>query len=192
MTLYTTRRLLNHLAQPTTTADDDTGILHWHYTEMDDKNFQIHGQTLFYLFILFSVILLVTLLLLYARWFFRFRHLHVSPSHPHTPHPAHAPHAPPTRGKGLDTAVIKAIPIVLHQCGGSGSVVEVECCICLGVFEEGDKVKVLTQCLHRFHSDCVDLWLFGQPSCPLCRVNLKPLPPPPRSLEVGPMCETVS
>ncbi|KAK9683461.1 hypothetical protein RND81_10G142700 [Saponaria officinalis] len=190
MALYTNRRLLNHLTQPTTTTDDNNrGLLHWHYTETDDKNFQIHGQTLFYLFILFSVILLATLLLLYARWFFRFRHLHTSATHHHPSHHPHAPHAPPTRVKGLDSAMIKAMPIILHQVSVVEREDEMECCICLGVFEEGDKVKVLTECFHRFHSDCVDRWLGSQPSCPLCRVNLKP-PLPSPSLDIL-QCETV-
>ncbi|KAK9700005.1 hypothetical protein RND81_08G210500 [Saponaria officinalis] len=170
-----TRRLMNHLPHLTTQDETNSHLLHLHYSELDDKNFKIHGQTLFYLFILFSLTLLVTLILLYARWYFRFRHLHAPPIHPH------APHAPPTRpAKGLDEAVIKAMPILLHQNGGG---VEMECCICLGVFDDGDKVKVLDECQHRFHSDCVDRWLLSQPTCPLCRVSLKP--PPPSDLELG-------
>ncbi|KAK9742336.1 hypothetical protein RND81_03G165000 [Saponaria officinalis] len=170
------RRHLNHLppppSPPLTTSKHSSNLLNLHYTEeFDDKNFQIKNQTLFYIFILFALTLLITLIILYARWFFRFRHLHTTSS------AANAPHAPPSCAKGLDSAFIKAMPIILHQgidvCDRDD---DVECCICLGVFEEGDKVKVLNECQHRFHSDCVDRWLGGQATCPLCRVSIGPLP----------------
>ncbi|XP_074278449.1 RING-H2 finger protein ATL66-like [Silene latifolia] len=179
MAFYLSRRHLNH--QPSLTTEDNSGVLHWHYAEMDDKNFQIHGRTLFYLFILFSIILLATLLLLYARWFFRFRHHHASATH--ISH-YNATHAPPTRSKGLDMLVIKAMPIILHQGSAVEREDEMECCICLGVFDDGDKVKVLNECNHRFHSDCVDRWLIGQATCPLCRLSLKP-PPPSSDLQLA-------
>ncbi|CAO2825697.1 unnamed protein product [Amaranthus hypochondriacus] len=161
------RRLLSHLSQ--LSADDNHHLLHWHYSEFDDHNFQIHGQTLFYLFILFSIILLVTLLLLYARWYFRFRHVH----HAHYPHVPHAPSSRAVVCRGLDPVAIKSMPIILHQRSTVGREDEMECCICLGVFEEGDKVKVLPKCDHRFHSDCVDRWLSTQSSCPLCRLSFR-------------------
>ncbi|XP_074323445.1 RING-H2 finger protein ATL66-like [Apium graveolens] len=49
----------------------------------------------------------------------------------------------------------------------------VECCICLGIFEERDRVKVLPQCGHCFHYHCVDNWLSTRASCPLCRSALR-------------------
>lgn len=161
-----TRHLLSHLPQ---VADENDHFLHWHLTEFDDKNFEVRGHTLFYLFILFSIILLITLLLLYARWYFRLRHLRAAVS-------SHHAHAPP-ECKGLDPVAIKAMPIILHQEAAVEREDQMECCICLGVFEDGDKVKVLSQCQHRFHSDCVDRWLLTQSSCPLCRVSLRVDPP---------------
>ncbi|XP_021732498.1 RING-H2 finger protein ATL66-like [Chenopodium quinoa] len=168
------RRLLNHLSQLTT--DENSRLLHWHYSEFDDHNFQIHGQTLFYLFILFSIILVVTLLLLYARWYFRFRHAHHAHYHNSQAHASHAS-ANPAVCHGLDPMVIKTMPILLHQRSSVGREDEMECCICLGVFEDGDKVKVLPKCDHRFHSDCVDRWLCTQSSCPLCRLSFRVDPP---------------
>ncbi|KAL2928586.1 RING-H2 finger protein ATL66 [Bienertia sinuspersici] len=181
------RHLLNHhLSQ--LTPQQNSHFLHWHYSQFDDHNFQIHGQTLFYLFILFSIILLVTLLLLYARWYFRFRHIH----HPHYPHSSHqTPHNHPQACadtcQGLDPLAIKAMPIILHQQSSVGREDEMECCICLGAFEDGDKVKVLPKCDHRFHSECVDRWLSTQSSCPLCRLSftvIKPMPSDSVSLPV--------
>ncbi|CAN1171725.1 RING-H2 finger protein ATL57, partial [Linum perenne] len=45
----------------------------------------------------------------------------------------------------------------------------VECVICLGEFEEGERVKVIPFCGHVFHVECVDTWLLSHVSCPLCR-----------------------
>ncbi|GFQ04846.1 RING-H2 finger protein atl66 [Phtheirospermum japonicum] len=142
----------------------------WHYAEFDDGEFQIRGRTLFFIAALFSAIILVALLFLYARWVCRF-----GPYPPPPPPPlasdssaaARPPHAPP---RGLDAATISNLPIVLHKSSVSG---ESECCICLGIFGDGDKVKVLPQCHHFFHSECVDKWLTTQSSCPLCRASLR-------------------
>uniref|UniRef100_A0A453FU13 RING-type domain-containing protein n=1 Tax=Aegilops tauschii subsp. strangulata TaxID=200361 RepID=A0A453FU13_AEGTS len=43
------------------------------------------------------------------------------------------------------------------------------CAICLGEFEDGEKVRVLPRCGHEFHVRCVDTWLVSHDSCPTCR-----------------------
>jgi len=44
------------------------------------------------------------------------------------------------------------------------------CAICLGEgFEEEDICKVLPECHHVFHSDCIDQWLKTKQNCPVCR-----------------------
>lgn len=141
----------------------------WHYADFDDSNFQIRGRTLFFIIVLFSVILLVALLFLYARWVCRF-----DPPPPPTPtSTVQLARAPLPRPHGLDTATINSLPIVLHKGSASVAGSEAECCICLGIFGDGDKVKVLPQCRHCFHSECVDKWLTTQSSCPLCRASLR-------------------
>lgn len=145
----------------------------WRLTDLDDRSFEIRGRTLFLIVVLFSVMLLLTLLFLYARWVCRYHH----PS-------SHAPHAPPppaTRSAGLDPLTIRSLPMILFrslEAPKSGDLEEqqeqdVECCICLGVFEDGDKVKVLPLCKHCFHAECVDKWLCSHSSCPLCRASLR-------------------
>lgn len=44
-----------------------------------------------------------------------------------------------------------------------------ECAVCINEFEEGDKVRVLPRCGHRFHIACIDMWFGSHNSCPLCR-----------------------
>ncbi|KAH7442049.1 hypothetical protein KP509_03G068200 [Ceratopteris richardii] len=51
-----------------------------------------------------------------------------------------------------------------------------ECAVCLCDFLEGEEVKVLPECGHFFHVKCVDQWLFFHPTCPICRLSLRPTP----------------
>ncbi|PSS32525.1 RING-H2 finger protein [Actinidia chinensis var. chinensis] len=144
-------------------ASQDSQSFHWHYIEFDDRNFQIGGRTFFFAVVLFAIVLLVTLLFLYIRWARRCSHLHSA---------AHLPHGPLPQPQGLDPSTINSFSIVLHNSSAT-RIDESECCICLGVFTDGEKVKVLPNCNHCYHSECVDKWLSSQPSCPLCRSSLR-------------------
>ncbi|CAI0429032.1 unnamed protein product [Linum tenue] len=44
-----------------------------------------------------------------------------------------------------------------------------ECSICLEEFEAGVDVRQLGRCGHVFHLICIDKWLDGQATCPMCR-----------------------
>lgn len=81
----------------------------------------------------------------------------------------------PVIALGLKADAIDSIPIFLHESimvGNTGKDKKEECTICLEMFEDGEKVKVLPVCLHTYHSDCVDNWLKHKSSCPLCRSSL--------------------
>ncbi|KAK0593457.1 hypothetical protein LWI29_036987 [Acer saccharum] len=45
------------------------------------------------------------------------------------------------------------------------------CSICLRAFENDEDIRVLPECEHQFHMDCIDKWLFSQSTCPKCRAN---------------------
>ncbi|XP_044462476.1 RING-H2 finger protein ATL66-like [Mangifera indica] len=141
---------------------------HWHNTELDDHNFEIRGRILYFFVVLSAVVLLVALFLLYSRWLCRL----IQPSL------ANAPDAPPSLSQGLDPTTINALPIIMHRLKSTPDVNTVgdeenECCICLGEFEDGDKLKILPKCRHFYHGECVDRWLSTQSSCPLCRNSLR-------------------
>ncbi|KAL5732891.1 hypothetical protein ACOSQ2_032583 [Xanthoceras sorbifolium] len=159
-------------------SSQDSQPFHWHYTELDDRNFQIRGRTLFFTVVLFAVVLLVTLFFLYTRWVCRFSHHH--DHHHHRSSSSSQPsHAPQQFGVGgLDPTAIETLPVTLHlssmppenKYGGGG---ENDCSICLGEFEDGDKVKILPRCQHSYHCECIDRWLRTRSSCPLCRNSLR-------------------
>ncbi|KAH9747189.1 Choline-phosphate cytidylyltransferase 2 [Citrus sinensis] len=61
--------------------------------------------------------------------------------------------------------------------GGSGSSpssASAGCAICLLDFIDGDEIRLLPKCNHRFHVACIDKWLLSHSSCPTCRQRLKP------------------
>ncbi|CAH8260079.1 unnamed protein product [Arabidopsis lyrata] len=142
-------------------------ILYWHENQYDDRNFQIHGRTLFFAMALFSVVIFFALLTLYIHRNCLSRNslnLHAPSSDQHTR----------CAGGGLDPATIRSLPVVLcRREAAEEEEEEKECCICLGGFEEGEKMKVLPPCSHCYHYECVDRWLNTESSCPLCRVNIR-------------------
>ncbi|CAA7034404.1 unnamed protein product [Microthlaspi erraticum] len=138
-------------------------LLYWHENQYDDRNFQIHGRTIFFAMALISVVLFLALLTLYVHRTCLIRN----------PISLHQPSPPLTRcvSGGLDPEVIRSLPVLL--CRREAEEEERECCICLGGFEEGEKMKVLPPCRHCYHCECVDQWLKTESSCPLCRVSIR-------------------
>ncbi|CAH1443496.1 unnamed protein product [Lactuca virosa] len=45
----------------------------------------------------------------------------------------------------------------------------VECAVCLEGFKPGDKCRLLPNCRHTFHANCIDSWLIKTAVCPVCR-----------------------
>lgn len=42
------------------------------------------------------------------------------------------------------------------------------------MLEEGELIKVLPNCKHDFHSECIDKWLGSHSTCPICRADAEP------------------
>ncbi|XP_045832853.1 RING-H2 finger protein ATL66-like [Trifolium pratense] len=137
-------------------------------TQPEEEPLQIKGGKLLFFIAIFTIIILFTLIFLCARWIFHNRGFLNPPQAPsHTT-------AFPSPSEGLDEDDIKKLPIILHQTDYSNRALEeMECCICLSAFRDGEKVKVLPSCDHCFHCECVDVWLMNHSSCPLCRASLK-------------------
>lgn len=74
----------------------------------------------------------------------------------------------PSPNKGLKKKVLKALPSMTYRDDGSDQKLT-ECAICLAEFASGEEIRVLPQCGHGFHIDCIDTWLASHSSCPSCR-----------------------
>ncbi|KAF0933842.1 hypothetical protein E2562_019296 [Oryza meyeriana var. granulata] len=85
--------------------------------------------------------------------------------------------------KGVKKEVLRSLPIVTYVSGNGGDKAAdaeaEECAICLVEFEDGQAVRVLPQCDHRFHAACIDTWLRAHSSCPSCRRVLVAAEMPP-------------
>ncbi|KAI5666780.1 hypothetical protein M9H77_16633 [Catharanthus roseus] len=62
----------------------------------------------------------------------------------------------------------------LDESAGDGTVNRIrgdECSICLSYSRDDKSCRwsVLPKCNHRFHTDCITVWLAGNKTCPLCR-----------------------
>lgn len=82
------------------------------------------------------------------------------------------------RARGLDSATIGTFPTFVYSTVkglkiGKGAL---ECAVCLNEFEHDDTLRLLPQCSHVFHTDCIDAWLASHTTCPVCRANLIPGP----------------
>ena len=86
-------------------------------------------------------------------------------------------YSPGTDTRGLDEALIRLIPVTQYkaQQGDDRDFGErrfCECAVCLNEFQEDEKLRVIPNCSHVFHIDCIDVWLQSNANCPLCRTSI--------------------
>lgn len=77
-------------------------------------------------------------------------------------------YVPSAGRRGLEEAVIRAIPIFQFKMSGFLR----DCVVCLSEFEEGERLRQLPRCSHVFHIDCIDVWLQNNVKCPICRLDI--------------------
>lgn len=74
--------------------------------------------------------------------------------------------------KGLDPSLVHGLPLLHFSSLTEGRHETMECVVCLKDFEDDEALRLLPECGHCFHRDCIDMWLFSHTTCPLCRRSL--------------------
>ncbi|GLJ38373.1 hypothetical protein SUGI_0781430 [Cryptomeria japonica] len=74
---------------------------------------------------------------------------------------------PTIENSGLDKESLDALPIAEFKSQNMNE--DLECVVCLSNFEENEKIRVLPNCNHSFHTECIHMWLKSHTSCPICR-----------------------
>ncbi|XP_050916856.1 RING-H2 finger protein ATL3 [Lathyrus oleraceus] len=85
---------------------------------------------------------------------------------------------------GLDPLILNSLPVSVFNSEKDG--LDLECSVCLSELVEGEKVRVLPKCNHRFHIDCIDMWFQSHSTCPLCRTTLAASPSSSLVVEIQP------
>lgn len=125
-----------------------------------------HNRFLTGLLITFNILLIVLLYLCFYKYFVRKQ----PSSTATTDTPDSTPPSSPRNTRAIDLNIINSIPIVEFKITG---VDKAECAVCLNEFKDGDKMRVLPRCNHRFHVECVDTWFQSHANCPLCRTPIE-------------------
>uniref|UniRef100_A0A0D9UY86 RING-type E3 ubiquitin transferase n=1 Tax=Leersia perrieri TaxID=77586 RepID=A0A0D9UY86_9ORYZ len=74
-------------------------------------------------------------------------------------------------GHGMSAAAISALPTFAYE--AAAPAVAVDCAVCIGQVDAGEKVRRLPKCSHLFHAECVDAWLRAHSTCPMCRAAVE-------------------
>ncbi|XP_059669944.1 RING-H2 finger protein ATL40-like [Cornus florida] len=76
---------------------------------------------------------------------------------------------------GLDQSVIESLPKFSYKASeGLDHVEAIECSVCLSTIVEKATVRLLPNCKHLFHADCIGMWLSSHTTCPNCRTLAEP------------------
>nr|ABK23755.1 unknown [Picea sitchensis] len=76
------------------------------------------------------------------------------------------------RNVGLDARVVESLPVFEYKAQSFKEALE--CAICLSEFEDNEKARLLPNCKHSFHVDCIDMWFRSHSTCPICRTGAQP------------------
>ncbi|XP_010675590.2 RING-H2 finger protein ATL34 isoform X2 [Beta vulgaris subsp. vulgaris] len=90
----------------------------------------------------------------------------------------HLHHHDIPRAPGLYPEEIESLPSLrfsemklVHELGKEDK--QVECAVCLSEFKDQEVLRILPDCFHVFHPDCIAPWLATHFTCPVCRSSLE-------------------
>ncbi|KAG6680467.1 hypothetical protein I3842_13G044600 [Carya illinoinensis] len=80
--------------------------------------------------------------------------------------------------QGLDESTLSSYPKLLYSQAKKGySAGSARCCsICLVDYKDADMLRLLPDCSHLFHLNCIDPWMRLRSTCPMCRKTPVPAP----------------
>ncbi|KAK4749808.1 hypothetical protein SAY87_027257 [Trapa incisa] len=128
-----------------------------------------------------AVVVVVSLLHIYVRWILRRQARRAAALHRLglVARAANESSQPPPK-TGLDPSVIAALPTLVFRkpdpaAQGENSISE--CAVCLSLLEDEEVFRLLPNCNHSFHAECIDKWLASHSTCPNCRTEVQPRAP---------------
>ncbi|EYU25976.1 hypothetical protein MIMGU_mgv1a024693mg [Erythranthe guttata] len=87
--------------------------------------------------------------------------------------------------RGLTESAIRSIPVfkfkkkaasIINNNNNNAAIIktncDIDCAVCLNEFQEDEKLRIIPNCRHLFHIDCIDVWLQNNANCPLCRTSI--------------------
>lgn len=93
-------------------------------------------------------------------------------------------------GTGIDQATLDTYPkITFSEKQALPHPLDVSCSICLNDYREPEVLRMLPECRHVFHVQCIDAWLRLHASCPMCRTS--PLTTPNQTPLSTPLSELI-
>ncbi|KAG2388736.1 hypothetical protein C9374_000175 [Naegleria lovaniensis] len=72
---------------------------------------------------------------------------------------------------GVNKGLLWQFPTFIHDGTKSMNEENNSCVCCMEEYNKGDQLRRLT-CFHTFHKDCIDQWLEGSHTCPICKLDL--------------------
>ncbi|GAB4855111.1 hypothetical protein Ancab_023694 [Ancistrocladus abbreviatus] len=78
--------------------------------------------------------------------------------------------------RGLDPTAMAFLPtFVFKEWGDCNQEDPTKCAVCLSMLEQEDMARLLPNCNHIFHAQCIEDWLIrSQSTCPICRAQVTP------------------
>ncbi|XP_031278180.1 RING-H2 finger protein ATL56-like [Pistacia vera] len=70
---------------------------------------------------------------------------------------------------------LKKLPCFEYKAAADRGSGPVDCVVCLENFKLGENCRLLPNCGHTFHAECIESWLLKTPICPICRTRVGPL-----------------
>lgn len=145
-----------------------------------ERGYSPNAKIVQVLVLLFSVIVVLgTLLYIFTTWLLHCRTGRRATSQTLGPlaWARHSTVQPPKRG--LHPSVIASLPTFIFRqpdvnIENEKTLTSSECAVCLSVLEDEEVVRLLPNCKHNFHVECIDKWLTLHSTCPVCRAEVWP------------------